>query len=98
MDSADNWTAAYKLPHPRRTHVLGTIIPGWRPPPAPACVGCGTTNTRYAIDAGGGETMIGWECPNGSCLCDGEEVPEIPWPFEGTGRFTQLEELGFRVR
>lgn len=98
MDNANNWTAAYALPPPRRTHPLGVVIPGWCPPPAPACADCGTTNTRYAIDAGGGEVHVAWECPNGLCLRDGEEVPEIPWPFEDTGRFSQLEGLGFRIR
>ena len=55
-------------------------------------------NTRYAIGIGAGEVCLGWECPNGSCLSDGEEFPEIPWPFEDTGRFSQLEALGFRIR
>lgn len=91
MDSADNWTAAYALPRP--WHPLGTVVP-----PAPACAECGATNTRYAIGIGGGEVCLGWECPNGSCLSDGEELPEIPWPFKDTGRFSQLEELGFRIR
>lgn len=29
---------------------------------------------------------------------DNCEVPEIRWPSEGTGRFSQLEALGFRLR
>lgn len=98
MDNANNWTAAYGLPPTRPAYPSGTVIPGWCPPPAPACAECGTVNTRYAIDEGGGEIMIGWECPNDSCLRDGEELPEIRWPFEDTGRFSQLEELGFRPR
>jgi len=56
-----------------------------------------TTNTLCAAYVGGGELYLGWECPNDSCLRDGEETPEIPWPFEDTGRFSQLEELGFRI-